>query len=63
MRELYMVSDVFSGSSYFNLFIMPMVLEIVFAILIICCFQFRCLAYVLKVIKFVDAFYICVIDC
>ena len=38
-----MVSSVFSGSSYFNLFIMPMVLEIVFAILVICCFQFRCL--------------------
>ena len=30
-----MVSNVFSGGSYFNLFIMPMVLEIVFAILVI----------------------------
>ena len=38
-----MVSSVFSGSSYFNLFIIPMVLEIVFAISVICCFQFRCL--------------------
>ena len=28
-----MISNMFSGSSYFNLFIMPIVLKIVFAIL------------------------------
>ena len=36
MRELYMVSNVVSGSSYFNLFIMP----------ILCVYGFRdCISY------------------